>query len=93
MINEALSFDGQPELFQVEGQLAEEDILFLEEASGLSTVRDTTGNISTPFRAKSKFAIGQAGSSKKSHGRNRCDIRRVRQQTSERRAADKQAHC
>ncbi len=57
-MEEQWSIDRYSELFQVEGQLSEEDSLFLEETSGFSTVRDVVGNISTPFRAKSKFAIG-----------------------------------
>jgi hypothetical protein len=58
-MDEQFIINDQPELFQVEGQLAEEDVLFIEETSGLSGVRYAAGEIITPLRAKSKFSIGE----------------------------------
>jgi len=50
----------QQTLFEGEGQLAEEDVLFLEVTSGIRPpVRDASGKITTLFRAKSYFSIGE----------------------------------
>src|SRR5205807_659418 len=48
----------QSELFEVEGQLAEEDAIFLEETTGIGSVTRSVGEIATPFRAKSYISIG-----------------------------------
>jgi hypothetical protein len=50
--------DAQMELFEIEGQLAEEDIIFLEETKGLASYRSVSGNIVTPFRGISRVSIG-----------------------------------
>src|SRR6266566_4645880 len=57
-MNERFTIDDQPELFWVEGQLAEEDVLFIKETSGLGGVKQATGEILTPLRAKSRCSIG-----------------------------------
>jgi hypothetical protein len=51
--------DEQPELFQVEGQLAKKHVLLIEERSGLGGVKQATGQILIPLRAKSEFSIGE----------------------------------
>src|SRR5713226_1535767 len=58
-MNKQFMIDDQPELFRVEGQLAEEDVLFIKETSGLGGVKQATGGILTPLRDKSKFSIGE----------------------------------
>lgn len=52
------STDGPRELFLVEGQLAEDEIVFLEETHGFDTTKGVAGEIATPFRAQSYFSIG-----------------------------------
>lgn len=47
-----------PVLFYGEGQLAEEDMLFLEETHGIVTERGAAGEISSLFRSKSFISIG-----------------------------------
>lgn len=57
-MNTFTNTDEPGELFLVEGQLAEDEIVFLEETHGLDTTKSVTGEIATPFRAQSYFSIG-----------------------------------
>ncbi len=49
------STDGPRELFLVEGQLAEDEIVFLEETHGFDTTKGVAGEIATPFRAQRSY--------------------------------------
>jgi hypothetical protein len=49
----------QRALFEVEGQLSEEDALFLEESTGIGSASRSVGEIATPLRARSFVSIGQ----------------------------------
>lgn len=50
--------DDQPELFLVEGQLSEVDVLYLTEEVGPGPRRGVDGDITVPFRATNHFSIG-----------------------------------
>lgn len=54
----SLSDYNQPELFEAEGELPEEAFDLLEEKSGIPILR-SVGMINGPFRAKSRFSIGE----------------------------------
>ncbi len=57
---EDLHTDGdQGALFEVEGQLSEEEALFLEESTGIGSVSRSVGEIATPLRARSFVSIGE----------------------------------
>lgn len=58
-MSKQFALDEQPELFRVEGQLAEEDVLFIEGISGLGGVQQAEGEIITPLGGKSKISIGE----------------------------------
>ena len=49
----------QGPLFEVEGQLSEEDALFLEESTDIGSASRSVGEIATPLRARSFVSIGQ----------------------------------
>ena len=57
-MEEFVTANDQSELFEVEGQLAEVDAIFLEETTGIGSVTRSVGEIATPFRAKSYISIG-----------------------------------
>jgi len=57
-MGEFFPINEQPDLFSIDGQLSEEDALFLEETRGISSVRGASGEIVSRFRAKSYFSIG-----------------------------------
>lgn len=56
-MDEQFTLGDQPELFQAQGQLTEEDILFIEETKGLGLL-EAKGVIVVPLRDKSQFSIG-----------------------------------
>ena len=58
-MDDVFSTNDQPIFLHGEGQLSEEDVLFLAEESGLGTVKGAAGEISTNLRAKSYFSIGE----------------------------------
>lgn len=58
MKSDGFAANDQPVLFYGQGQLPEEDVLFLEETQGIVSERGAVGEISSLFRSKSFVSIG-----------------------------------